>query len=207
MNTSNEIIELLHSEAANPNNLWLLNARDQDKLRKLSEEVLPFFKGQGKALSQFIEEAEGEKIHVSEKTKKFWRDKREGIKTFLDVFLLADKADTQLGGEDKAKREAYFATAQTAWEVDLKQVLEKLEKAIIGPYVLGDQFSIADLHLAAWLSRIAKLVGATAGDNGETVVGKLGEQSGGASTRRIGVYWDVVRGRESWKKEYGSGLF
>lgn len=74
-------------------------------------------------------------------------------------------------------------------------------------YVTGDQFSIADLHLVAWLSRIAKLVGGTAGDSGETVVGKLSERSGQVSGKRIGVYWDVVRERESWKRKYGDGLF
>ncbi len=227
LNTSNEIIELLHSEAADPNNLWLLNARDQDKLQKLSEEVLPFLKGKERALLGFLEEAESERVHASEKTKKFWRYKREGIQRFLDVFSLADnKTGAQLDGEDRTKRDAYFVNAQKAWEVDLKQVLEKLEKAIIGPYVLGgysdfsegldertfftdaggyatgDQFSIADLHVIAWLSRIAKLVGASLNDDGGTVVSKINERSGGGgcTNKRTGVYWDVVRERPSWRR-------
>lgn len=141
MTTSNEIIELLHSKAADPNNLWLLNARDQDQLRKLTVEVLPFLRGREKALLQFLEGAEGGGMQVSEKTKKFWRDKREGIQMFLDVFSFADQTGAQLGDEFKTKREVYFATAHTAWEVDLKQVLEKLEKSIIGPYALGTAIS------------------------------------------------------------------
>ena len=37
----------------------------------------------------------------------------------------------------------------------------------------GDQLSVADLHLAAWLTRLAHLAGATAADDGNTVVAKI----------------------------------
>lgn len=140
MTTSNEIIDLLHSEAADPDNLWYLSGRDQDSLRKHSLEVLPVLRGKEKALSQLLREAESEKIHVSEKTKKFWAAKQAGVQTLLDVFALADKSEAELSAEDKSKREAYFATAQKAWETDLKRVLGQLDKAVLGPYALGLSF-------------------------------------------------------------------
>ena len=97
----------------------------------------------------------------------------------------------------------------------------------------GDQLSIADLHLAAWISRIAFLCGATASENGASVVGKIEMHVGGGFTlpkefsvvearRRAGhpaanvespehqsklaAFWDTMRERPSWKKVYGEGL-
>jgi glutathione S-transferase len=75
----------------------------------------------------------------------------------------------------------------------------------------GDQFSIADLHLAAWLCRIVWLAGGSAGDDGKTTVQKLGEAIGEERVEerrtKIGTYWDQVRERESWKKVYGAVVF
>lgn len=76
---------------------------------------------------------------------------------------------------------------------------------------------MADLHLAAWLTRIAALSGAKATDDGNTVIAKLerhieegftlpketqptGQQS------KLAVFWDVVKERPSWKKVYADGL-
>lgn len=91
----------------------------------------------------------------------------------------------------------------------------------------GDQFSIADLHLAGWLSRVVKLAGGTKNDDGETIVLKLEKYIGGGfviprnflaeqvrhenvkheKQTKIGVFWDAVRERPGWKKVYGDGLY
>lgn len=101
------------------------------------------------------------------------------------------------------------------------------------PCVAGDQLSIADLHLAAWLARIAKLSGADASDDGTTVVRKIEVHVGDSfsltkdfsvaeARRRAGLpatnvppterqarlaaFWDSVKERSSWKKVYADGL-
>ena len=87
--------------------------------------------------------------------------------------------------------------------------------------------------MAAWLARIAKLAGATASDNGNTIVKKLEAHIGGtfklpedfavAEARRraglpagnvlptdrqtrIAAFWDAMKERPSWKKVYANGL-
>lgn len=91
----------------------------------------------------------------------------------------------------------------------------------------GDQFSIADLHLAGWLARVVKLAGGTKDDNGEIIIVKLEEYIGGGlviprdflaeqvrrenakdeKQTKIGAFWDAVRERPGWKKVYGNGLY
>ena len=81
--------------------------------------------------------------------------------------------------------------------------------------ILGDQFSIADLHLAGWLARVVKLAGGTKDDNGETIVVKLEAHIGGGfvmprgnvKQTKIGAFWDEVRERVGWKKVYADGLY
>ena len=99
-------------------------------------------------------------------------------------------------------------------------------------FYTGDQVSLADLHLAAWLTRIAKLAGATASDDGNTVTSKIEAHVGelqlpkdfsvtearrraglppgnvGTNDRqnRFAAFWDAMKERPSWKKVYAEGL-
>ena len=104
---------------------------------------------------------------------------------------------------------------------------------LMGRIITGDQLCVADLHLAAWLARMASVAGASATDNGNTVVEKLEEHVGGGfslpkdfsvaeARRRAGLpalnvapnerqsrfaaFWDAIKERPSWKKLYGEGL-
>jgi len=104
-------------------------------------------------------------------------------------------------------------------------VLTQLSNEMIGPFALGGQFSIADLHLAGWLTRVVKLASGTKDDNGETVVVKLEEYIGGGfvmprdyypadqvrsengKQTKIGAFWDAIRERPGWKKVYADGLY
>jgi hypothetical protein len=86
----------------------------------------------------------------------------------------------------------------------------------------GGQFSIADPHLAGWLTRVVMLAGGTKEDNGESVVAKLEKYIGGGfmiprdfpadlvrdgKQTKIGAFWDTIRERPAWKKVYGEGLY
>jgi hypothetical protein len=91
----------------------------------------------------------------------------------------------------------------------------------------GDQFSIADLHLASWTARVIKLAGGTAEDDGSTAVGKLETYIGNGFVlpkdfvvtdaqrtdsqqpyqSKLGAFWDAVKERPSWQKVYGKGLY
>lgn len=96
----------------------------------------------------------------------------------------------------------------------------------------GDQISLADLHLAAWLARIAKLAGANSSEDGSTITSKIeahvdglqfpkdfsvtearrraglppGNVQGNDRQNRFAAFWDAMKERPSWKKVYADGL-
>lgn len=221
--TSTEIIDgTLHSDESSPNTLAYLNARDLDSLRALAENFLPLFSGKHSALIGYLSDAECEAIHVSDKTKKFWQDKKTETEIILDVYSNAEKNDDELDPEDREKREAYLARATAAWEV-LKNTLKGLNEELIGPYTLGDQLSIADIHLTAWLVRLVKLSGGSSSDDGNSAIAKLESHIGGSfalpkdfqvaqalradtEQSKLAAFWDAMRARPSWKKVYADGL-
>jgi len=230
---SNKIIELLHSEAGDPNALMFMNARDDEQLKKLSESLKPILIAKCDALDKLIEDNKQAEVKVSEKTARFWEMKRVATSMILDVLEDGEKPTSEINDEAKGKRGEYFKAAAQAW-AGLKDVLVQLSGEIIGPYALGDQLSIADLHLAAWLARIAMLSGGQATDDGNTIVRKIEEHIGESfslpkdssvaeARRRAGLpasnippterqarlaaFWDAVKERPSWKKIYADGLY
>jgi hypothetical protein len=135
MEKSKEMIELIHSDAANPNHLVRYSARDAESLQKLSVEMLPLLRGKAKALSQLLG-TETEKIQMSAKTRQFWAENKASVEVAMEVFLLVGKTDGEISGEKRSKLDGYFAEARKAWD-GVKTVLHKVDKAMIGPYVLG----------------------------------------------------------------------
>ncbi|KAI0756942.1 hypothetical protein C8Q80DRAFT_1215734 [Daedaleopsis nitida] len=227
---SNLTIELLHGQAADPNALFYMNARSEEELRGLAQNLLPFLTGRRDALAKLLADNDSGTIQVSEKTKAFWQVKKLAADKFLQVFEKADSSD--LSDVDRQSREEYLKSSRAAW-AGLKDAIMTLNKELIGPYVLGDQLSIADLHLAAWLARIAFLSGGTASDDGNTVIAKIEAHIGSGFTlpkdfsiaearRRAGIpvngtesteqqsklatFWDTMKERASWKKVYGTEL-
>jgi len=228
---SNKLIGLLHSETANPNLLLYLNARDDASLRALASERLGMLQARRDTLQRLIDDNARAEVRVSEKTRQLWEAKKVETEQLLDVYADAEKDAGALDGQAAKKREEYFALAKEAWK-SLREVFPPLLQEMIGPYVLGDQLSIADLHLAAWLARLGKLSGAEVSDDGSTLVRKLEEHIGDGfslpkdfsvaeARRRAGVvtdtesterqsrlaaFWDAVRERGSFKKVYADGL-
>lgn len=133
---SNKIIELLHSEAGDPNALLFMNARNDEQLKKLAESLKPILVAKCDALDKLIEDNKQAEVKVSEKTARFWEMKRVATSMILDVLEDAEKPTSELDGEAKGKREEYFKAAAQAW-AGLKDVLVQLSKEIIGPYALG----------------------------------------------------------------------
>jgi len=221
---SKSIIDDLHSDDANPNHLRYINARNEATLRSLADETLLALTRRQKALVQYLSNADQEKIHVSGKTKAFWHEKKAAVEALLEVVENAHKTETELDNDGQTKRVGFFAEARRAWEVALKNLLIKLNNEMIGPYSLGDQFSIADLHLASWLARVVKLAGGAYENDGNAAIGKLEGHIGGGFAlakdfqvedgkgtaiyhSKLGAFWDVMKTRGSWKRVYGHGIY
>ncbi|KAJ7487576.1 hypothetical protein B0H11DRAFT_2013961 [Mycena galericulata] len=207
---SNALLDILHADEVSPDMLMFVNARDDASLKTLAKNVVPVVLGRQKALAECISESEAGKVQASEKVKKFWRDQQNETEELLAVLLAADKSEAALDAASKTKRAEFFAKSKAAWEVTVKDTVVKLNKEIIGPYALGDQLSIADLSLAAWIRGVVMLTGGAVGDDGTTAIGKLESAAGfslakdfkAASVSRLAAFWDAMSARESWKKVY-----
>lgn len=130
-------MDILHSEIANPNKLYFVNARDDVSLIRLSKELLPFLSQKQKALMNYSHQAETQTLQVSDKVRALWRDKLDDLNTSLAVLLDAEKSEAQLDEQSKGNRLAFFQAARQAWEINLKVVLTQLSNEMIGPFALG----------------------------------------------------------------------
>ncbi|KAJ3987812.1 hypothetical protein F5890DRAFT_1551126 [Lentinula detonsa] len=218
------IEDLLHSDDADPNKLLYMNARDEESLRALADSLIPLMKGKVDALNHCLSDAQAGNVRASEKVVKFWTSKKEAAQMLLEVYEKAKVPEAELDANAKAHRAEFFKVAKAAWEVGLVHVLTKLNELIIAPYALGEQYSIADPHLTAWLATLILLAGGDANDNGNVAIEKLGKHIGSSlvlskvvaseaprtdaertsARTKLGLYWDTVRERPSWKKVYGN---
>ncbi|KAJ7038227.1 hypothetical protein C8F04DRAFT_1089972 [Mycena alexandri] len=214
---SNALLEILHAEEVSPDALILVNARDGASLKTLASKILPQVVGRQKALKECISEAEAGKVQASEKVKKFWRDKEADTAVLLAVLSAAEKEESALDSTEKVKRAEFFTKATGAWAA-VKEALVKVNKELIGPYALGDQLSLVDISLAAWLRSVVLLAGAGPGDDGSTAVGKLEGFLGiglpkdfqvvdvrrqeTAAVSKLAGFWDAMSERASWKKTF-----
>ena len=128
----------------------------------------------------------------------------------------------------------FVEASRTAWKA-LPRTLAKLETQLQGTYALGDQFSLADVHLMAWLARLLAVVkGLPAAPDDElealdaalkhevcggTAVGpKVRPQKAALhslrwqhhadllSPNKLSAYWKTLKTRPSYAAVYGEGL-
>jgi hypothetical protein len=136
--TTKAVVDILHSDAADPNILFYLAGKDDAQLAAAAPNILPFVLGRRDALVRLLADAETDGgFHASEKTKAFWTLKKVATEAFLEVYEDAGKERAALSPEGGSRREDYLAQAKKAWEVDLKESILILSKEIIGPFVLG----------------------------------------------------------------------
>jgi len=176
---ANSIITLLHSPPASPELLFYLNGKDLTALRAVAPGVSTFLKGRKEALDRYLVENEAKEVRVSEKTKAFWLEKKRETEDLLTALDEADKGESELSESGRKAREEYFEKAKAAWEVGLADVLDKLNKDLAVPFALGEQISIVDLHLAAWLCELVILSGGSVRDSGTVAIARLEEHVGG----------------------------
>ena len=93
-----------------------------------SEEFIASYRDIIATLKGYITDAEEGKIHISEKVKTFWRTKLATHEELLKVL--------EPTGDEGLKKQ-YLEKANQVWQVGLKEVLEKVNKELVGPYALG----------------------------------------------------------------------
>lgn len=130
------IEELLHSADADPNILKRTNATDDASLAVLAQTMIPFHSGRLGALDQYLRDAE-RKGGISDKVKAFWRKHKIEAEELLDVFQQAGTESGKLEPKALEKRSQFLQAAEQAWQTSLRSTLERLDKVMIGPLVLG----------------------------------------------------------------------
>jgi len=161
---STTLIDLLHSPPADPDVISTANPTLLSPSSPPSEEFIASSRDIVETLKGYLAAVDEGKIHMSEKVKGFWRSKLASHEELLRV--LEPTADEEL-------KKQYLERANQVWQGSLKEVLEKVNKELVGPYALGDQLSLADIHLAVWLARIAHLSGALPSEDGNSVIKKV----------------------------------
>jgi hypothetical protein len=229
-NASNKIIDSIQADEVSPDHLLHLNARDRASLQELGKSLVPILESRRAAIVRYLTDCEHETMRMSEKTKAFWREKQAEEETALSVFSANDI-------------DGYLSRARNMWEITIPSVLTRVSEELIGPYALGswrscfyrfmitqrqnlgDQVSIADIHLSAWLSHLVKLAGGSPSDDGDIAIKRVEKHIGNefvfpkdflssafspfteekaVARSKLAAFWDAMKSRYSWNKVYVS---
>lgn len=207
--TSDEIIKLVHDPTVDPNFL-LLGARNEAELNA-SKNGLPgtFVTNRNTALLQHQKDLENDSAPVAfdgsanpkssairENLKKWYADKTTSQSLLTNAYVHGDKDAI----------EQLIQLTNATWKAT-GETLAKLETLVQGPFALGDQISLADLHLIPWLARIGAIASGLQGNKSDplgSLDGVLG--ANGKVGEKVRGLWAVFAERPSFKAVYGDGL-
>ncbi|KAK8849678.1 hypothetical protein IAR55_005013 [Kwoniella newhampshirensis] len=197
---SDAIVAIIHQTTVDPN-FVALSARDKKELANKAAD------GPGRSLSlrrealrRYLEEAKQAATENTVAPKDGGLTYEQKIVNFIEDKLQSNEHIWSLyngqAGEENEK--AFFDISTQTWTEALPDAFSKLETAIRGPYALGDQVSLADLHAISWLTRLVSIAGGEADATGlDTLEPYVGKGTLGPKLRK---FWDVWVERESYKK-------
>ncbi|KAH0838283.1 hypothetical protein J3R83DRAFT_6560 [Lanmaoa asiatica] len=111
-----------------PELLRHFNSRDSQSLHALAATLVPVLNARREVLATYLADCERGVIKMSDKTKAFWNEQKHEIEILLQQFATNSGEHT----------EKYFTTAKQTWEHAIPDALAKVNKEIIGPYILGE---------------------------------------------------------------------
>lgn len=128
------------------------------------------------------------------------------FKAFYDAKIAGNGGLLALfkGEVPESAKTAFFANATQHWQRIANFIASELpgilpESGFIGGEVPGED----DFHLAAWLARVASLIGGAPSKGGYRVFEK--EIQGPVPTK-VAAYWDAWTERPGWKQTYPTEL-
>ncbi|CUA70506.1 hypothetical protein RSOLAG22IIIB_08920 [Rhizoctonia solani] len=196
---STTLINLVHAPEADPNFL-IVAAKDESELEEKSKGFVgkTYILGRAKAMEEYLATED-----LIPKIKKILEEKKAEQAPLVALYS---------GQASKEAKEAFFAKSKEAWEVSLPKALATLESSIVGPYVLGDQLSLADLHVGVWLARLVQLAsGEDAADPKKwpELLSTLAKPIASPEFKvgpKLTAFWNEIIAREGFKKVYAAGL-
>ncbi|BEJ02858.1 hypothetical protein CcaverHIS641_0100330 [Cutaneotrichosporon cavernicola] len=195
-----DLIDLVRSPQVDPNFLEV-TARDASELRvKLRGVQGVRLRDRQMALTQHLNIArDGASEAVAN------GDHKESKRWGEVVAILEDKwrtsqalVDIWSGAVDEERQLEYYEASRAAWTVHLPGTFAKLEVKMTGPYALGDDPSIADCYIIAWLARIVAMCGGGSVPAALTLVEPY--MGGVRLGTRIQIYWGHWVQRSSFRK-------
>lgn len=196
---------------------YMLGTRTEEELQKLLTTPLPArvrtrVEGVTRTLAAQID------IGLPKKAVPTLEARKEFLGSFLQVFEVAAVPPANRTVDQQALIEAYFAKSDAAWSALLPKQLATLEREIVGPLALGvsravipvlilllifapsgDMVSIADMYLAAFITRLVVIHG---GDGSPGAIEKLPSPG-----PKLKAFWEAFIQRPSWQKVFGAKPF
>ncbi|KAG8686372.1 hypothetical protein FRC08_012535, partial [Ceratobasidium sp. 394] len=196
---SSQLIDLVHADENDPNFLQIA-AKDEADLKEKAAGFLGkvFVAGRAKAMDEYLAQED-----LIPKIKTILEEKKKGAAVLNAVYS---------GTASQAEKDAFFAKSKEAWEVAVPKALTTLEEKIVGPYTLGDQLSLADIHVGVWLTKVVCLAAGKAGRDPtkwpellSTLSGPIGVPEFKAGPK-LTAFWNEIITRDGFKKVYADGL-
>lgn len=207
---SDELIKLVHGENVDPNFL-LLGARNEEEFKKgagglpgtfvanrnrvLLEQQKVLAENNG-ATTAFDGSTNPKSSAVHENLKKWYADKIASQTLLTKAYIENDQESI-----------SQLITATNGVWKNIATLMGVLEGKIQGPFALGDQISLADLHLIPWLARVAAVAsGIVGGGEAMESLDKVLQGFGGKVGDKVKAFWTAFGERPSFKEVYGQGL-
>ncbi|OCF73207.1 hypothetical protein I204_06437 [Kwoniella mangroviensis CBS 8886] len=196
---SDEIINLIHVYTVDPN-FVAVAARDEAELRdKAKRPPGKSLAIRREALQRYLEEARqavAESAVAPKEGSLTWEQK--SVK-FLEEKVQSNEQIWELynGKAGKEKEAQFFEVCKRTWTESLPDAFQKLESLFKGPFALGDQISLADLHTVSWITRLISIAGGEPDATGiDSLIPHLGGYRFGPKVRK---FWEEWVERESFK--------
>ncbi|KAH7345435.1 hypothetical protein B0J17DRAFT_764098 [Rhizoctonia solani] len=192
---SKTLIDLVHAPEVDPNFL-LLTVKDESELKEKSDGFIgkTYILGRAKAMEEYLATED-----LIPKIQKILEEKKAEQAPLVELFS---------GKASEEAKKAFFAKSKEAWEVALPKALATLESSIVGPYTLGDQLSLADLHVGVWLARIVQLPAGDAATDAKKwpeLLSTLAKPIASTEFKvgpKVTAFWNEIIARDAFKKVY-----
>ncbi|KAF8525149.1 hypothetical protein BU17DRAFT_41979 [Hysterangium stoloniferum] len=202
----NKIISLLHSSSIDFINTEAVTP--EELAAKARGPRAAYIKERQAALEKYRMSQEGQ--DAPDIFKRVWEKHLAENSFIIRVYEAADKPSSELNALQLEEREAFFRRSIQVWTT-VNDILARVEAEMVGPYVLGDQLALVDLHLGAWLSRLFYVSAAepeALGDTMKSAFSNLEKMQGHTDDRALNLgpkirdFWHTLKQRDSWHKVY-----
>ncbi|PWN48282.1 hypothetical protein IE53DRAFT_370759 [Violaceomyces palustris] len=218
---SDALIKAVHDDNADPNFL-LLGARTLEEL-EANKQGLPglFVRNRHAALLKYQAEVESSSAGGdSTETNPRSAAMIESLKKWYEDKIKSQELLSQVYVDNSAEAAAKLVEATAGVWAGVADTLKVIDEGVKGPFALGDQLSLADLHVIPWLARVLAVSSGLPENKGQQggedidaldralknpILANHANASSGVSSH-VRAYWASLKSRPSFQKVYADGL-